>query len=208
MTIPLSAGWGGRMEGPLQTNPWQFGVPPPAIPSYPRGPMSEPSHPPFTNERIQLLRTVQQHHVQLSGMADQKASILIAASLVVLTIIFGRTGTDELSLTLVVLAAFTLASSFFAALAVLPRCQPSAGRSHKFNLFFFGSFSQLSEREFNSAMMETLANDRAALDAAINDIYQLGSVLFLGKYRYLGWAYRLFLVGIACTAFTWLIELM
>ena len=170
--------------------------------------MSDTAQAPFTNERVQLLRTVQQHHVQLSSMADQKASFLIAASLVVLTIIFGRTGTDNLSLTLIVLAAFTLASSFFAVLAVLPRCHPAGGRAQKFNLLFFGSFSQLSEREFSSALMETLANDRAALEAAVHDIYQLGSVLYLKKYRYLGWSYRLFLVGLACTAFTWLAELI
>jgi hypothetical protein len=170
--------------------------------------MAEPSQPPFTNERVQLLRTVQQHHVQLSGIADQKASILIAASLVVLTIIFGRSEADGISLTLVVLAAFTLASSFFAALAVLPRSRPEAGRAHKFNLLFFGSFSQLSEREFTSAMMEVLDNDRAALEAMIHDVYQLGAVLYLKKYHYLIWSYRLFLAGLACTAFTWLTELL
>ena len=170
--------------------------------------MPDPSQPSFTNERVQLLRTVQQHHVQLSGMADQKASILIAASLVVLTIIFGRSNAEDVNLTLVVLAAFTLASSFFAALAVLPRTRPETGRAHKFNLLFFGSFSQLSEREFTSAMMETLANDKAALETMIHDVYQLGAVLYLKKYRYLIWSYRLFLVGLACTAFTWLAELV
>lgn len=170
--------------------------------------MSEETPRPFTNERVLLLRTIQQHHVQLSGMADQKASILIAASLVVLTIVLSRSGAEDLSLTLVVLAAFTLASAFFAALAILPRCRPEAGRTHKFNLFFFGSFSQLSEREFTSAMLEVLNRDRAAYEAMIHDIYQLGTVLYLRKYRYLGWSYRTFLLGLACTAFSWLAELI
>ncbi|MDA0767645.1 MAG: DUF5706 domain-containing protein [Verrucomicrobia bacterium] len=170
--------------------------------------MQDPIQPPFTNERVQLLRTVQQHHVQLSGMADQKASILVAASLVVLTIIFGRSDTEPFSPTLLVLATFTLGSAFFAALAVLPRCHPESGRAHKFNILFFGSYSQLSEREFTSTMMELLGNDRAAIEAMIHDIYQLGTVLYLKKYRYLIWSYRLFLVGLACTAFTWLAELL
>ena len=170
--------------------------------------MPDESHAPFNNERVQLLRTVQQHHVQLSSMADQKASILIAASLVVLTIIFGHSGGEDMSLTLIVLAAFTLGSSFFAALAVLPRSQPTSGRAHKFNLLFFGSFSQLSEREFTSSMMDMLGKDKAALEALIHDIYQLGAVLYLKKYRYLIWSYRVFLTGMACTAVAWVSELI
>ena len=170
--------------------------------------MPDESHVPFSNERVQLLRTVQQHHVQLSSMADQKASILIAASLVVVTIIFGRTGEEEMSLTLIVLAAFTLGSTFFAALAVLPRCHPTSGRAHKFNLLFFGSFSQLSEREFTGSMMDMLGKDKAALEAMIHDIYQLGAVLYLKKYRYLTWSYRVFLTGLACTALAWVSELI
>ena len=170
--------------------------------------MPEISSPTLSNARAQLLRTIQQHHVQLSGMADQKASILIAVSLLVLTIIFGRPSTEEISLTLIVLAAFTLTFSFFAALAIVPRCHPQTGRANKFNLFFFGSFSQLSEREFTSAMMETLDNDKAALEASIHDIYQLGAVLYLKKYRYLTWSYRVFLVGIGATALAWFAELL
>lgn len=169
--------------------------------------MPDQPHPPLTNERVQLLRTIQQHHAQLSGHADQKASFLIAASLVVLTIIFSRSSEEEISLTLIVLAAFTLGSTFFAALAIIPRCRPQAGRAHKFNLFYFGSFSQLSEREFTTAMMEVLERDRAALEAMIHDIYQLGAILYLTKFRYLRWSFILFLVGLSCTAFTWLAEL-
>jgi hypothetical protein len=33
-------------------------------------------------------------------------------------------------------------------------------------------------------------------------------VLYLKKYRYLAWSYRVFLAGLACTAFTWLAELV
>jgi hypothetical protein len=43
-----------------------------------------------------LLRSTQQYHIFLSGMADKKACLLIAAASVMLTIIFGRISNGEL----------------------------------------------------------------------------------------------------------------
>jgi hypothetical protein len=37
-----------------------------------------------------ILRTTQQHHVQLSVMADTKANILITVSSIILTLILGK----------------------------------------------------------------------------------------------------------------------
>lgn len=170
--------------------------------------MQDPSTPLLTSERIQLLRTIHQNHVQLSSIADRKASTFIAASLITLAIIFLGVDRAAPSITPIVLAAFTLASAFFAAFAVLPRSQPEAGRAHKFNLFYFGSFSQLSEREFTTSLMDVLDRDRAALEAMMHDIYQLGSVLHLRKYRFLHAAYTVFLMGLGCSAITWCIEIL
>lgn len=170
--------------------------------------MQDPSPPLLASERIQLLRTIHQNHVQLSAIADRKASTFIAASLITLALIFLNVNRADPSITSVVFAAFTLAAAFFAAFAVLPRSQPEAGRAHKFNLFFFGSFSQLSEREFTTSLMDVLDHDRASLEAMIHDIYQLGTVLHLRKYRFLHGAYTLFLIGLGCSALTWCIELL
>ncbi len=108
----------------------------------------------------------------------------------------------------IVLAAFTLASAAFAAFAVLPRSRPETGRAHKFNLFFFGSFAQLSEREFTTSLMDVLENDSSSLEAMIHDIYQLGTVLHLRKYRFLHSAYTVFLIGLGCSGLTWFLELL
>ena len=113
---------------------------------------------------------------------------------------------DILTLALIVLSAFLLASSFLAAFAILPRSKPEAGRAHKFNLFFFGSFAQLSEREFTTSLMDTLADDRKALETMIHDIYQLGASLYLRKYRFLRWSYLILLAGLAATGLTWFLE--
>ena len=170
--------------------------------------MSESSAPTLTNERVQLLRTIHQNHVQLSSIADQKASVLVAAALLVLAIIFVNFDAAHPSITLIVLAAFTLASACFATFSILPRSRPEAGRAHKFNLFFFGSFAQLSEREFTTSLMNVIHKDGPALEAMIHDIYQLGTFLYLRKYRFLRLAYVILLVGLGCTGLTWFIELL
>jgi hypothetical protein len=170
--------------------------------------MQDPSLPSLTSERVQLLQTVHQNHTRLSAVADLKASILIGSSLIVLTLIFSKLDTENLSITLVVLAAFLLASSAFAVFATLPRSKPEAGRAHKFNLFFFGSFAQLSEREFTTSLMDTLADEHKALETMCHDIYQLGAFLYLRKFRFLRWSYAILLAGLAATSITWFIELV
>src|SRR5437899_11654456 len=67
-----------------------------------------------------LLRTAQQHHVQLSLMADTKASILITISSIVLTISLSRSGDPQLRPALLTLAAACLISLLLAIVAVLP----------------------------------------------------------------------------------------
>ena len=161
-----------------------------------------------TSERIQLLRTIHQNHVELSGIADRKASTFIAAALLTLALIFIGVDRADPAITPIVLAAFTLGAAVFAAFAVLPRSQPEAGRAHKFNLFFFGSFAQLSEREFTTSLSDVLDKKDASLEAMMHDIYQLGTVLHLRKYRFLHAAYTVFLVGLGCSALTWFIELL
>src|SRR5688572_27248434 len=74
-----------------------------------------------SNSAIYLLRTTQQHHVQLSAMADQKASILMGAAFVVLTILVGQMENGGLSVAVVTLSVFSLLSALFAVLAVIPR---------------------------------------------------------------------------------------
>ena len=43
-----------------------------------------------------LIRLVQQHHVQLSAMADTKANIIITVSSIVLTLVLGRVTDPDL----------------------------------------------------------------------------------------------------------------
>jgi len=140
---------------------------------------------------------VQQHHVQLSLMADTKASILITISSIVLTIALSRSGDPLLRPALLTLACACLLSLLLAIVAVLPTFSPRSvrkGRAPK-NLFFFGHFGEMSENDFVEEVAPVLRSDALLYEAALRDIHGIGAYLYRKKYRFLRFAYVALLVG-------------
>lgn len=158
-----------------------------------------------------LLRTIQQHHVQLSLMADTKASILITISSIVLTIALSRSGDPRLRPALLTLAAACLFSLLLAIIAVLPTFAPRGVRKGQLprNIFFFGHFGMLTEAEFFEEITPLLESDELLYEAALRDIYGIGAYLYRKKYRYLRFAYVALLVGFvfATAAEVWVLTL-
>ena len=146
-----------------------------------------------------FLRTVQQHHVQLSLLADTKASILITITSIIVTFAFSRTGDLHYRLALLTLTAACTIALLLAILAILPNFFGNRLRKSKrpesFNILFFGHFARLSQHEFLNEMKVILASDQKLQDAALNDIYTLGVYLYYRKYRYLRFAYAALLIG-------------
>ncbi|MDO6413968.1 DUF5706 domain-containing protein [Sphingomonas sp. BIUV-7] len=166
--------------------------------------MTEPfvPKPPATPANaIHMIRTTQQAHYTLSQMADQKASILMAATFVIFTITIGqsREGAGP-PLALIVLGGFAFLSAILTMLAVLPatKARPNA---HP-NLLFFGSFTQLDQEEYVRRMLIALETDESIFRTMATDVYQNGTVLARKKYRLLGYAYRVFLVGLTASLLT------
>ena len=151
----------------------------------------------WPDEAIQLIRTTQQHHVQLSAMADQKANMLIGATFVVFTLAIGQNNKADYSLPLLILATFSFLSAAFAALAVMPFTGNRAPNEP--NWLFFGAFTKASESEFTENILTRIGAQETIYRTMLHDIYQLGTVLETKKYRYLRIAYRLFLIGITLT---------
>jgi Family of unknown function (DUF5706) len=164
--------------------------------------MNSGSPPPrgFDNAIATFFRTVQTHHVALSQMADQKANVLIAASFVVISIIFHESTRSGFTPVLAALAATCFCASFLAAMAILPRAEKPKDAVP--NPLFFGTFATLSREDFHHKIDEILTTDQSIIHAMAEDIYQLGSVLHRHKYRYLRHAYRTFLGGLTLTAAT------
>jgi hypothetical protein len=173
-----------------------------------------PEHAPaprtFPPNAIHLVRTNQQMQLQLSQMADQKASMLMGATFLVFTLTVGqlRAG-GGMMIPLAILATAAFLSALFAILAVLPKVThltadqigPDA------NLLFFGIFTSLPEGEFVNRVLDRMASDETTYRTMLRDTYQAGAVLQHKKYRFLGYAYRSFLIGMVLTALSALVEL-
>jgi L-fucose isomerase-like protein len=90
-----------------------------------------------------------------------------------------------------------------AVFAVLPSV--SGKPKGKANILFFGVFTQLDETEFADRVLEELHDDERVFRLMLRDIHQNGRVLQAKKYRYLGLAYRTFLVGLTVTFLSFLV---
>ncbi|HSP17488.1 MAG TPA: Pycsar system effector family protein [Thermoanaerobaculia bacterium] len=139
-----------------------------------------------------LLRTVQQHHVQLSLMADTKASIVITVSSIIATISLSRSGDPGLRPALLTLAVACLTSLILAIIAVLPTFSKKKGSR---NLLFFGHFASMTEDEYMRAFEQIIASDDALYEIAVRDIYSLGTYLHRKKYRFLRFSYIALIAG-------------
>lgn len=160
----------------------------------------------YSANAIHMVRTVTGVNLALSRMADQKASILMGANFVVFTISVGQAGRGELPLTLAVLALFAFASALCAIAALMPSVSGRPLPEADENLLFFGVFATMGEREFTGRVLESLTEDERILRAMLRDIHQNGLVLSRKKYRYLRYAYWLFLAGLTMTFIAFLFE--
>lgn len=164
---------------------------------------------PERNTGDTMLRTAQQHHAALSGMADTKANIIITVSSIVLTLSLGRIGDPALRPAVITLAVFTLISLLFAILAVLPKHRApridDGPLPPEFNLLFFGHFSELSRERFLREIASAMKPDGSVYRTVANDLYSIGWYLAKRKYRYLRYSYLFFLAGfvIACLEQAW-----
>ena len=174
--------------------------------------LEEPAQPRrFPPNAIHLVRTNQQMQLQLSQMADQKASMLMGASSLVFTVAVGQMrGGGGMMLPILMLAVTAFFSALFAIFVVMPtvtRARPE-GVGSSDNLLFFGIFTAVPEQEFADRVLDYMESDESTYRAMLRDTYQAGSVLQNKKYRYLGYAYRIFLTGMVLTALTALVELV
>lgn len=168
---------------------------------------SMPSPTGFSNHGIHLVRTAQQMQLSLSQMADQKASILMGATFVVFTISIGQAKSGGITISLAVLALFAFLSALFAVYAVLPSVRPpKQGLTGPPNKLFFGHFTQLPEAEWTEAVLSDLRADETVFRTMLHDIYQNGQVLQGKKYKYLGRAYRVFILGLSLTVIAFIAE--
>jgi len=161
---------------------------------------------PYSVHAIHTLRTLQLSTLTLSQMADQKASILMGASFVVFSLAVGRSLAGDIPWPLAVLALFAFLSSLCAAIAIMPSIGKSKGPA-RLNPLFFGHFHDLDEESWTQEVLENLHADEGAFRLMLHDAYQNGQVLHRRKYRFMRYAYALFIVGLVVTLVAYAIAL-
>jgi Family of unknown function (DUF5706) len=171
---------------------------------------SVPSPSGYSNHAIHLVRTTQQINLALSQMADAKASILMGATFVVFTIAVGQARGGTMPWSLGVLALFAFISAGCAVYAVLPSvggpkaAGPNDGKANK---LFFGYFTHVPEDEWVDSVLGELRADETVFRTMLHDVYQNGQVLQRKKYRFLSYAYKVFMLGLCLTLVTFLAEM-
>jgi hypothetical protein len=151
-----------------------------------------------------LFRSAYQTHVNLTGMADGKASIMLTVNGLLLSVVLAtitpRISSDEWLIVPVVIVLLTcLASLLFAVLAVRPRLIRRAisldvVRRDGANLLFFGNYAQLTEADFRLALGELIRDQERLYDVMTRDLYGMGTVLGR-KYHLLQRSYDVFATG-------------
>ena len=160
----------------------------------------------FSADGVHLLRTTQQMQYQLSQMADQKASMLLGITFVIFTISVGQAKLAQAQPALLILAATAFIAAFLTILAVLPSVKPGPRPDSIRNILFFGSFTQLPEDEYVERLLAIVGDSRTVYEAFAHDIYQNGSVLAHKKYKLIGYAYRVMLVGLSLSFLAFIIS--
>ena len=159
----------------------------------------------FPANAIHVIRTAQTINVQLSAMADQKASILMGATFVIFTITVSQSHGQMPPLPLLILGAAAFAAAVCAVLAIVPAFGLGRGKG-RINLLFFGSFAGLEEEDYVEQFMATLRDEEEFYRVMARDMHQNGRVLARKKYRMLGFAYRIFLLGMTASLIAFIAE--
>jgi hypothetical protein len=146
---------------------------------------------------LAAIEAAQRHHVSMTAMADQKASILLAASLITmaLSLVPAHRPTE------VGLFATALGTALFCIMAMMPRMLILRGPDSKkeVNLLFCGHFSEMQEDDYVASLKASLATEDDALDAMARDLFQMGMLVHQKKFRFLGYAYTVCLLGLLLT---------
>jgi len=164
-----------------------------------------------------MLRLTSENHVELSNMADGKASILISVNAIIISVILSvliRRIEVETHLTIptFIFLASSLATIIIAIMATRPKIsQGNFSRedilNKNTNLLFFGNFYSSKLNEYQWAMNTMMRDPDYLYSSLIMDIHQLGVVL-ARKYKLIRLAYTVFMIGIFISVIAFIMAIM
>ena len=163
-----------------------------------------------------MFRITSKNHLTLSGMADNKANIMISINSIILSILVTvliRKFEEfpNLILPTLILVGVSLAAIVFSILATRPNV--SSGKftredieKKRTNLLFFGNFHGMQLRDYLWGVREMMKDGDYLYGSLIKDIYFLGIVLGK-KYKMLRISYTIFMFGFVLAILTFLLAI-
>ncbi len=152
-----------------------------------------------------LFRSSYRVQMDLTGLADNKANMMISINGIIISIIIASVApkldsNPWLLIPATVFLCGTLISIVFAILAARPRVSTTPItledlENSQGNILFFGDFANLSQDEFTQGMMALLEEKNVVYETMIRNLYGLGSVL-RKKFALLKWAYNSFMAAL------------
>jgi hypothetical protein len=152
-----------------------------------------------------MFRTSYQVQMDLTGLADNKANMMISINGIIISIIIAALAPklDSNPWLLVPTTVFllgTLISIVYAVLAARPRVSSApitlTDLEHsQGNILFFGNFANLREEDFLLGMSGLMGNRELLYETMIRNIYGLGKVL-RKKFKLLQVAYTAFMLAL------------
>lgn len=164
-----------------------------------------------------MFNTTSENHITLSGMADNKANIMISINSIVLSVLVSvlfRKFEEYPHLIIpgIILSFVCLTTIVFSVLATLPTITSGTFSKEdiykrRTNLLFFGNFHKMKLENYMWGMKELIKDADFLYGSMIKDIYYLGKVLGK-KYRLLRISYTIFMFGFVISILAFIIAML
>ena len=162
---------------------------------------------PGTSRGIEtMFRVTFQNHIELTGLADNKANTLININGIIISLVIAlvspRIATNSwMMIPALILTVGCMVSLGYAIFASRPRIIASMVNKemvlrNEAGILFFGNFVHMSVEEFQDTMGELLSRRSLLYDNMINNLYYMGKVLEK-KYRLLKYSYTIFFMTLS-----------
>ena len=164
-----------------------------------------------------MFRNTIRTHVEFSGLADNKANIMISINTLIIggivTILLRKLDSNPHLITpTFMLLTTSLLCIIFAILAARPKI--SEGKftkqdimERKTNLLFFGNFFNMELKDFTWGMKEMMNDKDYLYGSMIKDLYFLGQAVGR-KYKYINICFNIFMYGIILSTIAYIIAVL
>ena len=151
-----------------------------------------------------LYRITENRHMDLSGKAHDKASLLISVNSIIMSIVLSVlvTKLEENTYLLIPTSMLVITSAVTIVISIISTRPRIIGRkqsaNEEKNILFYGDFANLSVNEFKKAMKDVYTNPGELYDSLSRDIYYQG-VILKWKFKHINIAYDIFMYGFIST---------